>query len=170
MHCFVYYAGSTLCILCIAVPCVLLVNSYLIQDESIGTLHDLGTMSLWQIAVCVYLGIAAFISVSLDQMAYQRGNAAVITWLEYMSIPITFALNTFFLKDEPNTFEYIGVPLLLIGCILPEMEQIYTHYAMQRQEQMFGEIKDEECMVMMRCDDSSRNASRFSEYILSGAE
>ena len=155
-HWIAHCTASTLCILCIAVPIVFVMNSCLFEDADIGTWTDLLHMNMWQVAVCVYVGIGAFISISLDQTAYQRGNATVVTWLEYSAIPISFAYTAIIFKEMQGTLEIVGVALLTVGFILPGLHHVWIHFRAHKDEAVYEPINDKDVETDTRLPISRR--------------
>eukprot|EP00483_Globobulimina_turgida_P013101 UN13125 len=125
-----YEFSAGICTLCIALPLLTIINSFLLTHsiDIIGNVYSFYKMDVWSILSCVYCGIAAFVAMSLNVMGYQIGNSTVVSWLEYINIPISFLYQMYIFHDEPNIFEYIGGILVLIGCVLPSIHQTINYF------------------------------------------
>merc|ERR1711971_797535 len=99
--------GAMICSLCISVPMILVMNTFVIDSELIGTFSDLGAMSISDVLVCIAVGFGGFAGMSLNVKGYQIGNAAVISWLEYIAIPLGFVYQSFIFENPPDEFEVL---------------------------------------------------------------
>ena len=123
VHYLQYQFGCTLCSLSISVPIMFMLNSLWIDNPLIGTLHDLLHIPWQHVLAAIFIGLAQFTGMSLSVMAYQKGNGARISWLEYIAIPISFGLYHVCVRSEKPSEEKQGFSLET--CFTLIFNQIY---------------------------------------------
>ena len=75
---------------------------------------------------------------------YQRGNAALIAWLEYIAIPLAFLYQVFVFDDVPGQIEGIGASLTLVGCLLPGVHEMILIVLQKKRQEVVAEADPEE--------------------------
>ena len=74
-----------------------------------------------------YFGVCGFIAVALSTVGYQYGTATMVSWLEYVNIPIGFIYQGLIFGDIPNEYEIIGGILVTIACLIIPFDQLYKY-------------------------------------------
>merc|ERR1712244_93051 len=115
---------------------MVMLNSLWIDNPLIGTFHDLLHIPWQHVLAAIFIGLAQFTGMSLSVMAYQKGNGARISWLEYIAIPISFGYQIWVFHEEPNEFEISGATMVVIGSLLPGIHQMVS-YIKERKTSMF---------------------------------
>merc|ERR1719295_1349993 len=125
---------------------VMLLNHYWIQNDYVGD----WSMSDWDWTWSGLLGITlmgcfGFTNLAFLNIGYQLADAALVGWMEYLQIPISYLYQTFIFGDTPNTFEIVGAVAVTVGSILPVVQQLYvycsTHVVSENEGE--GETADE---------------------------
>eukprot|EP01084_Bolivina_argentea_P029871 55422_1 len=126
--------ASSGCSVMITVPVTIMINRYLIHSDVLG---DCGmwTFDIYALPIILFLGVSGFAVLSLSIIGYQCGSATMVSWLEYITIPIGFIYQICIFNDLPNKYEIIGAILVTIGCLLPVMHQIFIYYFQQTHSQ-----------------------------------
>ncbi len=129
--------AAAFCGLFITVPILTCVNHYFFHIDKIGNL-DFDNPDQWSFnwISFVLLGIfgtLGFAAIGLSVIGYQYGTATMVSWLEYINIPIGFIYQMFVFGDIPNKYEIIGAVLVTIACLIIPFEQLYR-YCVEIQE------------------------------------
>ena len=124
LHSVQYQFIANIACLSISVPVLLMLNSYIFQNEQLGTYDDFLKMPSIHLVVAAYIGLTYFIGMFLNMVAYQRGNVAMIGWLEYFSIPLAFLYQATVFHDDPDKFEGAGASMVMAGCLLPGLHEM----------------------------------------------
>ena len=96
-------------------------------------------MDVWIICIMICYAFRIWCS-CINVIGYQYGSATMVSWLEYINIPIGFVYQTVIFADFPNKYEVIGGILVTIACLLAPLEQLYRYYI--EQKIMFEKIND----------------------------
>ena len=168
LHTVQYQLVSNIACLTISVPVLLIVNSVLFQNEQLGTFSDFCAMPWTDWLVALFVGFSYFIGMIVDMMAYQRGNVAMIGWLEYFAIPLSFIFQIFVFDDDPDPIEGMGATMVMIGCLSPglhEMLMIVLGVKKERGDGSFYyEVSDSEDAGSFCYALGSESGSYISDY------
>eukprot|EP01084_Bolivina_argentea_P315750 547140_1 len=126
VHFIQYEFSTTICSFC-TYPLLLIVCTYYLDNEFLGTFTDIYSSKMSHVLASVYCGFAGFLAMMLNVKGYQIGNATIVSWLEYINIPISFLYQTYIFLDTPNQYECIGAVLVLVGCLLPVMHTTWIY-------------------------------------------
>ena len=95
LHTAQYQLVANMACLTISVPLLLTLNTFIFRNEQLGTFSDFCVMPWIHWLAAVFVGLTYFIGMFLNMIAYQRGNVALIGWLEYFAIPLAFLYQIF---------------------------------------------------------------------------
>eukprot|EP01083_Nonionella_stella_P089418 249488_1 len=120
--------ASSICLICLVMPTLLTINTYFIREEWIGS-WDLTqwTFDAYSDFVIFVISIFGFGLMLFLVTGYQMGEATYVSWLEYVTIPLGFINQSIFFNDIPNQYEIIGSVLIVVGCLLPLIKQVYVY-------------------------------------------
>jgi len=107
------------------------------------------------VLLSLYVGVTYFVGLVLDVMAYQRGNAVMIAWLEYFAIPLAFIYQVFVFEQIPGEIEGMGAAFVLVGCMLPALHELVM-IVMQKKSALGDSDDDDESYQMI--DDRSNDS------------
>ena len=136
------------CILFIGIPSIAALNQILLKDDYVGSLNfmdeDSWKYDTFSVISMFSIGCLGFFVVFCSVKGYQYGEATMVSWLEYTTIPISFLSQTFIFNDIPNIWELIGAIMVLIGALLPFFHQIFDYFTIKITETNRGEIDEED--------------------------
>eukprot|EP01083_Nonionella_stella_P076945 209871_1 len=120
--------ASSLCLIFVIFPCALIINHYVVNIDFFGDLSiDGWYFDFSSILSMIIVGFCGFGFIAFSVIGYQLGEATYVSWLECIYIPISFIYQSVVFDDKPNVYELIGSVLVILGCTLPLMRQIYIH-------------------------------------------
>merc|ERR1719474_2112843 len=108
LHTVQYQLIANIACLTVSVPLLLVLNTFIFRNEQLGTMNEFLSMPWTHWLSSFYIGFTYFIGMLVDMMAYQRGNVALIGWLEYFAIPLAFIYQVFIFQDDPDSIEGAG--------------------------------------------------------------
>eukprot|EP01084_Bolivina_argentea_P286236 490996_1 len=135
----------SVCFFFIGMPITALVN-IILDSEYIGSLAvwDINAWH-WNTDIMISmlsLGVLGFCTLMFSVKGYQIGEATMVSWLEYIMIPISFMAQTFIFNDTPNIWESVGASLVLIGALLPFIHQVIKYFC-GRNKTAYIEVENE---------------------------
>lgn len=109
-------------------PLVMILNRYVIDDSMIGDWDMADWDFSWSgLLGVILMGCFGFTNLAFLNIGYQLADAALVGWMEYLQIPISYLYQTFIFGDTPNTFEIVGAVAVTVGSILPVVQQLYVY-------------------------------------------
>lgn len=137
-----------ICILVVAIPLIGLLNQVLLHDDFIGNVNimdgDSWKYDIVSIISMLSIGVLGFFVIFCSVKGYQYGEATMVSWLEYTTIPISFLSQTFIFNDIPNIWELFGAIMVLIGALLPFFHQIFHYFTLKKTESNTREMEEED--------------------------
>ena len=140
----------------ITTPTMLILNTYYIHMNMLGNLN-FDDNSQWRFdpkaigilfflivwynclqidspytAILIAFGCCGFWAIALEVIGYQLGEATMVSWLEYINIPVGFIHQITIFNDHPNGYEMIGGILVTIACLLTPLEQLFKYCMEQK--------------------------------------
>jgi len=136
--------AACMCIVFVSAPIVMILDHYIIKSDFVGD----WTRSEWDWSWSACLGLlfmslSGFVNLAFLNVGYQLGDAALVGWMEYTQIPISYLYQTFIFGNQPNTLEIVGAIAVTIGSILPVARELYVYCKHSRSTATVGSAEGE---------------------------
>eukprot|EP01083_Nonionella_stella_P098405 276691_1 len=161
--------ASSICLLLSVIPILLTVNTFLFHAEWIGSFDAQWRFDLYSDFVLIVIGSIGFCVLLFLMTGYQTAEATFVSWLEYMNIPLGFVYQALFFNDFPNKYEIIGGVLVLIGCWLPLVKQMFVYAQCRNRETAYEHVLEESNVDMVTTDVMNEDADSNMDIMIMNA-
>ena len=129
-HFLQYQITTSLIMLLIAEPILVIVNYFTFNDSYIGGIDIWNYWSFKFTSWCITIvfGLMSFIGLTCVVIGYQYDDATKIAWIEYNEVIIGYIYQIIIFNDIPDLFDVIGIILLSIASLLTVIEELYKYY------------------------------------------